>query len=76
MARGVGDELGERLKAARRVSVPPAVIFSALVCALLRGTTDGRVRISLLISLAISAPIAQAPGDGSLLVLARGLRWP
>jgi hypothetical protein len=61
LARGEGDELGERLKAARRVSVPPAAISAMLVCALFRGTADGRARSSLLVSLAISAPIAQAP---------------
>jgi hypothetical protein len=34
LARGEGDDLGERLKVARRVIVPPAAIFAALVCSL------------------------------------------
>jgi hypothetical protein len=34
LARGEEDELGERLKAAWRVIVPPTAVFAALVCAL------------------------------------------
>jgi hypothetical protein len=38
-----GDELGERLKAARRASVPPAAIFAGST-ALFGGAPDGRAR--------------------------------